>query len=50
MSPDFICFLHLLAAGVLTGNELGTWVVVHPTIQRLPFGEEVHAEQEVTRR
>lgn len=50
MAPDLLYFLHLFAAGVLTGNELGTWAVVHPAIQRLPFAEEVHAEQEVTRR
>ena len=42
--------LHLMSAGVLTGNELGTFSVVHPAIQRLPFAEEVRAEQEITRR
>ncbi len=42
--------VNLLAGGVLTGNELGTWAVVHPAVKRLPFGEEVAAEREVTRR
>jgi uncharacterized membrane protein len=43
-------FVNLLCSGVLTGNELGTWAVVHPALQRLPFDEEVAAEREVTRR
>lgn len=43
-------FVSLIAAAVLTGNELGTWAVVHPAIQRLEFRQEVRAEQEITRR
>ena len=47
---DVLQLVNLVLAGVLTGNELGTWAVVHPAIQRLPFAHEVRAEQEVTRR
>ncbi len=50
MSDEIFQFISLLAAAVLTGNELGTWAVVHPAVQRLPLREQVHAEQEVTRR
>ena len=50
MAADLVQLVNLLAAGVLTGNELGTWAVVHPAFRRLAFSEEVRAEQEVTRR
>jgi len=40
----------LLTAGILTGNELGIWAVVHPALSRLPHPVEVSAEQEITRR
>ena len=42
--------VNLLGAGLLTGNELGTWGVVHPAVERLPFRVEVAAEREITRR
>jgi len=42
--------VNLLGAGLLTGNELGTWAVVHPAVARLPFPQAVAAEQEITRR
>ena len=42
--------VNLLGAGVLTGNELGTWAVVHPAVRRLAFAQEVAAEREITRR
>jgi Domain of unknown function (DUF1772) len=47
---EAVQLLNLVAAGVLTGNELGTWAVVHPAVQKLPFAEEVRSEQEITRR
>jgi len=43
-------FFSLLSAGVLAGNELGTWAVAHPAVRRLRLAEEMRAEQEVTRR
>ena len=42
--------VNLAGAGILTGNELGTWAVVHPAIRRLAFAQEVAAEREITRR
>jgi len=50
MSADIASVVSLLAAGVLTGNELGTWAVVHPAMRRLGFAREVAAEQQLTRR
>ena len=50
MAEDVALFVNLLAAGVLTGNELGTWAVVHPALHRLPFEHELPAEQQITRR
>lgn len=50
MDADVASVVSLLAAGVLTGNELGTWAVVHPAMHRLPFAQEVPAEQQLTRR
>ncbi len=47
---DIVLFVNLLAAGVLVGNELGTWAVVHPALHKLPFDHEVRAEQQVTKR
>jgi len=43
-------FVNLMAAGLLTGNELGTWAAVHPALERLSPPERVRAEQELTRR
>ena len=43
-------FLNLMLAGLLAGNELGTWVAVHPALGRLSTPERIRAEQEVTRR
>lgn len=42
--------LALVFAGVLTGNELGTLVVIHPALTRLPKSAHLLAEQGVTRR
>ena len=37
-------------AGVLTGNEWGGWVAVHPALDRLPASARLLAEQQVYRR
>lgn len=41
--------LALAFAGLLTGNELGTLVVIHPALARLPGQAHLLAEQSVTR-
>ncbi len=43
-------FVNLMAAGLLAGNELGTWAAVHPALEKLRPPERVRAEQELTRR
>ena len=37
-------------AGVLTGNEWGGWVAVHPALDELPDSPRLQAEQAVYRR
>ena len=43
-------FVNLMAAGLLVGNEFGTKVAIHPSLERLEVRERIRAEQEVTRR
>ena len=43
-------FVNLILAGLLAGNEFGTWAAVHPALGRLSTRERIRAEQEVTRR
>ena len=43
-------FANLLLAGLLTGNEVGTWAVVHPALNTLPFEANLRPEQAITRR
>ena len=43
-------FVNLVLAGLLAGNELGTKIAVHPSLEELPAPERVRAEQAVTRR
>jgi uncharacterized membrane protein len=43
-------FVNLVLAGLLVGNEVGTKVAVHPSLERLSTPERIRAEQEVTRR
>ena len=43
-------FVNLVLAGMLAGNEFGTWAVVHPSLEKLSLPERIRAEQEVTRR
>lgn len=50
MVEDAVLLVNLLTAGVLVGNELGTWAVVHPALHKLPFDQEVPAEQQITKR
>jgi len=50
MALRFARLVNLLLAGVLTGNEVGTKVVVHPALATLPFGAQVQAEQAVVGR
>jgi hypothetical protein len=37
-------FVNLLLAGLLTGNEFGTWAAVHPALGKLPVAERIRAE------
>jgi len=43
-------FVNLLLAGLLAGNEFGTWAAVHPALGELSMPERIRAEREVTRR
>ena len=43
-------FANLVLAGMLTGNEFGTWAAVHPSLGKLSPPERIRAEQELTRR
>jgi uncharacterized membrane protein len=43
-------FVNLVLAGLLAGNEFGTKVALHPSLERLDAPERIRAEQEVTRR
>ncbi len=43
-------FVNLVLAGLLAGNEFGTKVAIHPSLERLSTPERIRAEQEVTRR
>lgn len=42
--------VNLVLAGMLTGNEFGSWRTVHPALDQLPLPARVQAEQAVTRR
>jgi len=43
-------FANLVLAGMLAGNEFGTRVAVHPSLEKLSPPERIRAEQELTRR
>ena len=45
-----IRFANLVLAGMLAGNEFGTWAAVHPSLGKLRPPERIRAEQEVTKR
>jgi hypothetical protein len=42
---DARSFSAVVLAGVLTGSELTSWGIVHPTLWRLEHKEQVHAEK-----
>jgi uncharacterized membrane protein len=42
-------FANLFLTGVLTGNEFGSWTVLHPALHELPHQAHVRSEQAVTR-
>jgi Anthrone oxygenase len=42
--------VNLVLAGMLAGNEFGTWAAVHPSLAKLGQSERIRAEQELTRR
>ncbi len=50
MLSKTVRFANLVLAGMLAGNEFGTWAAVHPALERLGPEERIRAEQEVTRR
>lgn len=50
MPVRIVRFVNLLLAGMLAGNEFGTWAAVHPSLAKLSPPERIRAEQEVTRR
>ena len=43
-------FTNLVLAGMLAGNEFGTWAAVHPALGRLGPAWRIRAEQEITHR
>lgn len=45
-----IALANVCLAGLLTGNEWGGWVAVHPALDQLPASSRLHAEQAVYRR
>jgi uncharacterized membrane protein len=50
MLSRIVRFVNLVLAGMLAGNEFGTWAAVHPSLGKLGPAERIRAEQEVTRR
>ena len=46
----FARLVNLILVGMLTGNEFGGWVAVHPALGSLPASEHIRAEQTVYRR
>lgn len=50
MALKIASLLNLLLAGVLVGNEFGSWAAVHPALGTLPPAAQVRSEQAITRR
>ena len=50
LSRRGVRFANLVLAGMLAGNEFGTWAGVHPSLGKLGPEERIRAEQEITRR
>ncbi len=42
-------FANLFLTGALTGNEFGSWAVLHPALRELPHQAHVRSEQAITR-
>jgi uncharacterized membrane protein len=42
--------VHLILAGMLTGNEFGSWAAIHPALSTLPARAHIEAEQAIYRR
>lgn len=42
--------VNVVLAGMLTGNEFGSWAIVHRALANLPFTSRFQAEQALTRR
>jgi hypothetical protein len=42
---DARSFIAVLLAGLLTGSELTSWAIVHPTLWKLGHQEQVRAEK-----
>jgi uncharacterized membrane protein len=42
--------VHLMLAGMLTGNEFGSWAAIHPALSSLSARAHIEAEQAVYRR
>jgi hypothetical protein len=47
---DLRPFTAVLLSGLLTGSELTSWGIVHPTLWKLDHQEQVHAERLMYRR
>lgn len=45
-----VAMANVCLAGLLTGNEWGGWVAVHPALDKLPGSSRLQAEQAVYRR
>jgi uncharacterized membrane protein len=46
----YVTVLNIVVAGILAGNEFGTWAVVHRQLATLPTPQHVAAEQALNRR
>ncbi|HEX3425079.1 MAG TPA: DUF1772 domain-containing protein [Acidimicrobiales bacterium] len=46
---ETLTVITIVVAGVLAGNELGTWAVVHRQLAALPTPQQVAAEQALNR-
>ncbi|MDQ3694438.1 MAG: DUF1772 domain-containing protein [Chloroflexota bacterium] len=42
--------VNVVLAGLLTGNEFGSWAIVHRGLANLPLSNRIQAEQALTRR
>lgn len=49
-TSKIIRLVNLFLAGLLAGNEFGSWAALHPALGKLDPTERLRAEQEVTRR